>query len=385
MTLCIATSAIAAEGESPQKGKQIPTVTVQKTIKKPFSIFYEGTGSIEASRIAQLASPAEGPVIGCTVREGDTVKAKDILVSLGRNISTEAFMQSAFEDLKKEEAEARRVEQLVNSGAIPAEQRAIARANLQKARAQAAKLRESMEDFQIKAPWDGIVSKVLVRDGNFVGPRAPLVELYDPKSLILRFSVPESHVALVKEGMPVEFHLDAYKGTQLSAKVVRIYPELDRKTRTLTLEAATDTKLLLKPGMFVRLRAHLVNEADTLIIPAKAVWTSPQGEPFVLVVNDAVSAEKQSGSQGKNQEGGTGGGKTKEQEKTQQAGGQGDSQGSKPGSVERRVVSTGIVAGDDIEITAGLKPGEFVVTAGGEKLENGAQVRVASGTEKGKN
>ena len=364
--------AIAAEGTDPQKSKQIPTVRIQKVVHKSLSTIYEGTGSIEASRIAQLASPAEGPVVGSTVREGDAVKAGDILISLGRNVSTEAFMQSALADLKKEEDEVRRIEQLVSSGAIPGEQRAIARANLQKARAQVAKLQENMEDFRIKAPWDGIVNKVLVRDGNFVGPRAPLVELYDPKSLVLRFSVPESQVALVKHGILVEFHLDAYKETPLTAKVVRVYPELDRKTRTLTLEAAPSTGLQLKPGMFARLQAHLGESAEALVVPTLAVRTSQKGEQIVFVVKEVVqqgSQEKSSGDTQKGSSGGTGGG-----------GG-----GGKTGLIERRVVTTGVVSGDSIEIVSGLAEGEFIVTEGGEKLKDGAEVRIAPSEGKGKN
>ncbi len=363
--LSVFSGAIAQAAEEPAKGKPLPTVTVQKVQKIALSLYYEGTGSIEASRIAQLASPAEGPIVESPVREGDVVKAGDLIIRLGRNRSAEALWQSAAEDLRREEQEVRNVEQLVSSGAIPAEQRTIARANLQKARAQAVRLRESMEDFAIKAPWDGVVSKVLVRDGNFVAPRAPLVEMYDPKSLVLRFSVPEAQVAQVQAGMPVEFHLDAYKETAIPAKVTRIYPELDRKTRTLTLEATPDTKLALKPGMFARLQARMGHSAEALSIPAQAIKTTPKGEQIVFVVKEAASgSDKTPAKEGGVPEGQKGGGKT--------------------GTVERRVVSTGMASGDMVEITQGLNSGEIIVIEGGEKLKDGAEVRIAPGEGKGK-
>jgi membrane fusion protein (multidrug efflux system) len=55
-----------------------------------------------------------------------------------------------------------------------------------------------------------VVSKVLVKDGDFVSPRAPLLEMYDPGSLVIRFAVPEAQATEVFKGMPVNVHLDAH-------------------------------------------------------------------------------------------------------------------------------------------------------------------------------
>lgn len=375
-------AAFAAEPEAPGQGKPVPAVRVQTIAQQSIGSFYEGTGSIEAARVAQLASPAEGPIASCAVREGDAVKAGDVVVSLGRSKSTEAFLQSALADLKKEEQDAQSVEQLVNNGALPGEQRSIARANLQRARAQAAKLRESLEDFQIKAPWDGIVSRVLVREGNFVAPRMPLVEMYDPESLILRFSVPEAEAARVKNGMEVEFTLDAYKEQTFTAKVTRIFPELDRKTRALTLEAVPDAPVALKPGMFARLRLRLSQSSETPVAPARAVRISPNGDQYVLVVKDSSP-----GSAGQPQKGGQAGSNmTGESRSTAPAA------GSAPGEkrsadiialVEARPVRTGILAAEVVEIVDGLQAGDVIVVEGAEKAKSGARVRILPGSGKG--
>lgn len=322
-----------------QKTKNIPTVVVQKATISPMRQFFEGTGSVEPFRLAVLASPAEGPVINSTVREGDIVKQGDVLLRIGRRKSTEAFLSSAFEDLKKEEEEVRRVEQLVRSGAIPAEQLGNARANLKKARAQAEKLRESIDDFQIKAPWDAIVSKVLVQEGNFIAPRTPLVELYDPNSLILRFSLPEIHVGCARVGMLITFHLDAFAGKSFSGKVSRVHSELDRKTHTLMLEATPDEKIALRPGMFTRIRLLLYSKEQAINVPLNAIQTTTRGEKLLFVV--------------------------------------------KGDKVERRVVQTGILNRDVIEITKGIQAEEMVVVAGGERLKNGMTVYITDSKKQG--
>ena len=51
-------AAFAAEPGAPGQGKPVPAVRVQTIAQQSIGSFYEGTGSIEAARVAQLASPA---------------------------------------------------------------------------------------------------------------------------------------------------------------------------------------------------------------------------------------------------------------------------------------------------------------------------------------
>ena len=85
-----------------------------------------------------------------------------------------------------------------------------------------AKARESAGDYSVAAPWDGVVSKVLVKDGDFVAPRAPLVEMYDPHSLVIRLAVPEAQSTWCWKGMPVKVQMDAYPGKTFEGKISRV-------------------------------------------------------------------------------------------------------------------------------------------------------------------
>lgn len=324
----VQTKGQTSETKSPPK----PAVVVVKAARTSLTQTVDATGSIEASRLAKLASPAEGPVLNCKVREGDQVKPGEILFKIGRAKSAEALLASAAADLRKEQEEARRIEQLVQNGAIPGDQLGISKSNLEKARAQAAKVRESLEDFKVTAPWPGVVSKVLVTDGNFVAPRTPLVELYDPASLVLRFSLPEAQAAQIKVGMPVEYQLDAYPGRNMRAKISRIYPELDRKMRTLTLEAEPEGKQEFIPGMFARLTVVTKSVSDATTIPTAALIQNGKGEINVFVVSE--------------------------------------------GKVEQRKVKIGIETKNALGVISGIAPGELVVVEGGEKLKNGVEVKV---------
>ena len=128
--------------EAPKKPQEVRVVSVTKSA---ISQTLELTGSVEPYRIAQLASPAEGPVLNLRVREGDLVKAGDTLLSIGRKKGVDALIFSFREDLKKEEDNLKRTQQLVQNDALPGEQLDQAKASYERARAQLTKAEETAQ------------------------------------------------------------------------------------------------------------------------------------------------------------------------------------------------------------------------------------------------
>jgi membrane fusion protein (multidrug efflux system) len=315
-----------------QQGRALPEVVTETAQSGNLTRTMELTGSIAATRLARMASPGEGPVLDCTVWEGDTVKKGERVLSIGRATATQALVVASQAALKEQEQELRRVQQLVKSGAIPGAQLDTARSKYESAKAQVAKARESAEDYSVKAPWDGIVSRILVRDGDYVAPRTPLVELFDPRSLVIRFAVPEAQSMEMAEGMPLTAQLDAYPGKVFHGWVKRIYPELDTRMRTRTAEAILGETVDLVPGMFARLEIILQSISDAVTVPSEAVIVTPRGERTAFVVEE--------------------------------------------GKGVRRSVETGIEKGGRIQILKGIVAGEEVVVAGNERLKDGAEIQL---------
>jgi len=320
------------------KGKPLPLVAIQKVEAAPLSRTLELTGTATPTRQARLASPGEGPIQNCRVREGDQVKRGERLVTIGRSGAAAAQVTASAESVKEQQAELNRTKILVQSGAVPGSQLDTARAKYEGARALLAKARELAGDYSVAAPWDGVVSKVLVKDGDFVAPRAPLVEMYDPASLVIRFAVPEAQSTEVSKGMQVTVHLDAHPDKDFQGKISRVYPDLDTRSRTRTVEAGLDYPIFLIPGMFARLKLILQTAAGAVTVPTDAVLVLPNGEKVAFVFKD--------------------------------------------GKAQRRMVQTGVEAGGRVQVISGLQPGETVVTAGNEKLKDGMEVKVQEGTGK---
>ncbi len=320
--------------------KKAVQVRVSPAAVEPISEMLELTGSVVPQRIARLASPAEGPVMDLQVREGDRVKMGDVLLSIGRREGIEAQITSYQETVKKEEENLNRTKQLVESQALPGEELDRARAAYENARAQLVRAMEAVQDYSVLAPWDGIVSKVNIRDGDYVVPRAPLVELYDPENLAIEAAVPERYSAQLRNGMNLTVRLDAFPDSAFRASISRIYPFLEERMRTRTIEAEIDAKVSILPGMFVRLQLPLKTVDSAIVVPSQAVLVTPSGDRVLFV----VSAD----------------------------------------TVSRRMVHLGIEQGTRVQILSGVTAGESVVVAGNEKLKPGAEVRVIQPGSKSK-
>ncbi|MGQ9920499.1 MAG: efflux RND transporter periplasmic adaptor subunit [Desulfobacca sp.] len=325
-------------GQEPAKAKPLPLVQVQPVQLAPLQQLLDLTGSATPTRQARLASPSEGPVQQVRVREGSVVKKGERLVTIGRAGAAQAQVTAAAESLKEQAAELNRTKILVESGAIPGSQLDTARAKYEGAKALLAKAREQASDYAIEAPWDGIVSKVLVKDGDFVAPRTPLVEMYDPNSLVIGIAIPEAYVNEVTKGTAAQVQLDAYPGQTFPGKVSLVYPNLDTRMRTRAAEVTLQAPAALIPGMFARLKIARPSSGEALVIPSDAVLLQPNGDKVVFV--------------------------------------------HKKGKAERRLVQTGSEAGGRVQILAGLQPGEAVITAGQEKLKDGSAVQIQGGVEK---
>lgn len=284
----VAMLTIAGCGSEAEGPKAAPAPAVQVAVMEPQALERRLmlTGTVEASTVATLSSPAEGPVQALRIREGDAVEAGELLLVIGREASAEAMLISAMEEVNRQEKEFERVDRLVRDRALAAEKLDAARAGLERARAELAQAEQASRDFTVQAPWAGVVSRLHVADGRYLAPRAPLLDLFDPQSLVLRFQVPEEHAFHMGEGDPLRASFDAFGGQTLALTVTRAWPELDRRLRTRTFEADLPLgELPFAPGQFARITVVLETVEAALAVPVEALLFDPKGTTRVLIVD----------------------------------------------------------------------------------------------------
>ncbi|MEO8680081.1 MAG: efflux RND transporter periplasmic adaptor subunit [Vicinamibacterales bacterium] len=198
------------------------------------------------------------------------------------------------------------------------------------ARARVTVAQKALADTVVRAPFAGVVGERFVSVGDYVtrGTKVASVMRIDP--LRVELTVPEQYVSVVAAGRAVTFEVDAYPGETFTGQVRYVSPSVKAETRALMIEAVVPNgSSRLKPGFFATARIEQASRLPGILVPAGAV-RSVSGTARVFVIN-------------------------------------GD-------RAEERVVMTGQVVGDQIEISSGLKPGERVAAGGIDKLVDGVRV-----------
>src|ERR1700689_828592 len=201
----------------------------------------------------------------------------------------------------------------------------------------------------ITAPVTGRVGLRQVDQGNYVTPGDAngivLINQLQPITVI--FNIPEDNVSAVMKrvqsgaALTVEA-LDRTNATKIAnGKLLTVDNSIDITTGTVKLRAQFDnTDSSLFPNQFVNIQLLQDVLTNQIVMPNAAVRRgAPNGvtTTFVYVVNA-------------------------------------DS------NVSVRPVTLGVIDGENVAVTAGLKPGEVVVTEGGDRLRDGAQVQLPSST-----
>lgn len=141
------------------------------------------------------------------------------------------------------------------------------------------------ENFPVYANVGGVVSGIMVEEGNYIKTGSPLVKVANVTSVWAIFDAYENQVSLFDKGQPLKVTTTSYPNEIFPAKVSFVAPTLNKATRTLEVRAVLDNKRgLLKPGMFVQAEINVEDqqEAGRLTIPESAVlWTGKRSLVYV--------------------------------------------------------------------------------------------------------
>jgi len=354
----------------------VNTVTMRATVEGPiaFCPWREGDRVEQAGqKLIEIDRPLYRQEV--LAAQGILAVAKAKLADLKAGARPEEIAQAKefvrhFEDCTSfAKADLGRIKSLVESGSLPAELAEKARVSYVKCQTQHGAAKEQLamleagptkteiavqqavvgeaaakrdiaqarlDECLLKAPFAGVVTQVFVRPGDLATPRAPLLKMMDPSSLVVRAGLPESCAADIRNGTKVVIRLDAYPGKTFSARIERVYPRLEWESRTRIIEIKVIDPAELIPHLFARVSVHGRVVDDAVVVPDAAIITTPRGHKVVYVV--------------------------------------------KGGKANMRKVTIGLDQGQRVQITDGLEAGEMVVIAGNLNLKDGANVQLGKAT-----
>jgi len=93
------------------------------------------------------------------------------------------------------------------------------------------------QDFILKSQMNGLVYNLTKSKGELVNPQTPLATIGSSNQFILEMQVDEYDILMLKKGLEVVVKLDSYKDQVFEAKVTRINPLMDERSKTFLVEA----------------------------------------------------------------------------------------------------------------------------------------------------
>ncbi|NJN19859.1 MAG: HlyD family efflux transporter periplasmic adaptor subunit [Oscillochloris sp.] len=242
---------------------------------------YEQAQQDEISGIQQ----AEADLAGArrdlaTVQDGAT--AAEIASARASVASAQTNLNSLLEGATAEErtiAQASLDQARINVAQLtaPSSAASIASADASLAQAQVAlaQAQQDLADATLLAPFDGVVSEVLVNVGDTAGSTTTITIL-DPSDLYVELSLSESDVAGVVVGQVVDLTFDALPDATISGMVTAIAPVATVTSNVATYPVRVSFEpgdLPIKVGMTAGGTIITETHADALIVPSRAVQT----------------------------------------------------------------------------------------------------------------
>ncbi len=322
--------ALALAGCSRERPSEpaLPTVAVRtaEVLAVTEALSIELPGTVRAVERAALAPKVTGAVESLPVVLGQSVKAGDVLVRISANeigarlAQAEASLGQARRDLQRETS-------LLAKNASAAETVRGLEDRVRLMEATVAEARTMLGYTVITAPFDGVIARRFVNEGDLATAGSPLLEIENPVRQRVEVEVPESLA-----GIPVGASALIRIGeTELPGRVAEVSPALDPVARTLLAKIDLPARAAVRSGQFARV-AWPAGEGRALVVPANAVTPFGQMERVFVVAG---------------------------------------------GKAVLRLVKTGARRGEQIEILAGLSAGEQIATGpAAANLRDGQPVEV---------
>jgi membrane fusion protein, multidrug efflux system len=369
------------------QGVRIETVAAQAVDES-----YEAVGTVRAKISSVVSSKVMGNIVAMKVREGDTVRAGQILVEIDSRearIQTQKSgaglveMNGALDEVDRSikgaesaqtAAEAnrrlagstfRRYQQLLERQSISPQEFDEVRARHEMADAEAeraarmlqslhAKRRQVMARIdqakadvagsqvyssfnRIAAPINGVVVSRQADVGYMAAPGAPLLTIESADDYRLEAAVKESQINKIHLRDQVRVQIDALGQQELAGAVVEIVPASDPTSRSylvkISISPPSGNQQIIRSGLYGKAR-FVTGQTEAITIPRKAVVERGQLTSVYVVDQSGIA--------------------------------------------RLRLVKTGKPYGDRVEVLSGLSEGEQIVVAGAEAVNDGSRVREAA-------
>ena len=273
------------------------SVVIQST---KVDIEREFTGTVVADQKITLSARLTARIAEVLVDVGEQVKKGDILIRLdsgdlnAKVQQTQQAVSSAQAQLNIARKETKRLTLLYAKKLISPlqfeqveSQLQTAKANFEQAKAAVSEAETTFGFSIMTAPFDAVIEKRVVNEGDLATPGMPLLTLYNPATLQLESRISESLIQKVPLNGSLRYLLPGYS-QQAVGKIVQVSPVSDSSSRSIVINLQLQTKEGVFPGSFGKVWVT-VGQEERLIIPREAVFKVGQLDYIKVIEEGAVN------------------------------------------------------------------------------------------------
>jgi len=327
------TSLTACSDESAPKTANYPTATAQTMTVQQQAVpaYYTTSGTVTSDHRVSISSRLSGYIRELTVREGDQVKAGQILVRVDPVDAKQALIQ-AKADLADAEADLNRYKELFKSGAVSKQQLSKIELRYTVAKSQVKQASNQLSYAEVRSPVAGVVVEKRLSQGDLAAPGMPILTIEDPASLLVETYVSESFISKIHENAIVDVTIPSLHQT-FEGTVRQVVQAADPVSHQFLVKVALKASADIHPGMFAQ-AGFRVGERQAIIVPQSTLKTHSGLHAVYLLDAHGIS--------------------------------------------QYRLVRLGQTLGDKVEIVAGLHDGDTIVW-GNPNIKTGMKIQAENG------
>ena len=253
------------------------------------------SGTLKASQSAMVKARMVGELMDLTVREGDQVKAGQVIARIdpteyqARERQAKQQADAAWAQVEIAQKQFDNNKALMEQGFISqtALQNAMASLNGAKATHMAAMAaldvtRKAMDDTTVRSPISGQVAQRLAQSGERMALDGRIVEVVNLSQLEIEAALPAADAGLVRPGMRAKMTIEGMEET-VTAKVLRISPSAQAGSRSVLVYLGLAGEEGLRQGLFAEGTLG-TRSTRALAVPLASVRTD-KPQPYVQVVD----------------------------------------------------------------------------------------------------
>lgn len=327
-------------------GGKSAVVTAGNPVRQTITPKYKFSGTLEPVWQADVAAKVDGRIEQVLVNEGDKVSAGQALVILEQTDTNANLMQArgsyidAQATVEKAQHDYDRAKYLFEKGAISEEELEHAQFALDNALGKLANAEGSVAAADSKVggttvttPRTGIVQKRYYQEGYYAKVGTALFNIADISTLRAKIDVPEGFISSIAVGGRVECVIPSMDNLRVVGTITRISPVAVQPSRTFEAEVTVnnaDGKL--RGGIYADAILTALPKTNVLTVPLSAI-VMRDDQRTVYVVEDGIAV--------------------------------------------RKVLKTGYIGDDIVEVLDGITEQDVIITGGLNKVREGSKVKIS--------